>query len=156
MAGKARVPRHLRELVARTAGHRCGYYPDRNEEIRPARRRSRLPRLRHGSGQPGSHEEPSESLRKMLAVGREELGTGDVPRREQRLEDRPREREDFMKIDDPMPQLDPSVALGVQEVEVPDVPSQISSQYRRQALAVGFWPLFRWSSSQAAWNSSRP
>src|SRR5262245_40129731 len=90
--------------------------------MRPARRRSPPPRLRHGGGQPDSHEEPREGLRKVLAVRGEELGTGNVPRREQRLQDRPRKREDLMEIDDPVLDLDPTVALGVQEVEVPESP----------------------------------
>jgi hypothetical protein len=58
----------------------------------------------------------------MLTVRREQLGTWNVPRLEQRLQDRPRKGEDFMKIHDPMLDLDSHVTLGVQEVEVPDGP----------------------------------
>ncbi len=67
------------------------------------RRGSRPPRLRHRGGQPDSHEEPRECLREMLAVRGKELGTRDAPGREQRLQDRPRQREDLVKIHDAMP-----------------------------------------------------
>jgi hypothetical protein len=58
----------------------------------------------------------------MLTVRGEKLGTWNVPRFEQRLQDRPRQHEDLMEINDPMLDLDSPVALGVQEVEVPDGP----------------------------------